>query len=76
MKFRRIISFILLLLLIEITVKSQTANSIPDTLSFVPFIWPNEIPKDCPFKYSNEFNIINLLGMGSGYHFGDTLASN
>jgi len=49
-----------------------TAQLKTDTLTFKPFIWKSEIPSGCPFKQSETFNGIKLLGLKSGFHFGDT----
>jgi len=53
-------------------VKSQTVDLEPDILRFAPFIWQSEIPEDCPFKHSKEFNGIKFLGIKSGFRYGDT----
>lgn len=37
-----------------------------------PFVWPSEIPEDCPFEQSGEFNGIKFLGVNNGFHYGDT----
>lgn len=44
----------------------------PDTLNFQSFIWKAETPNDCPFTQSKELTGIKLLGIKSGFHFGDT----
>lgn len=63
--------FILFIFLSSITM-SQNVELSPDTLSFEPFVWQSEIPGDCPFEQSGEFNGIKFLGIKSGYHYGDT----
>ena len=66
-------TIILFLLLISVmATKSQEVDLSPDTLSFEPFIWPSEIPVDCPFEQSMDFNGIRFLGVKSGFHYGDT----
>ncbi len=52
--------------------RSQTVNLSPETLKYEPFVWPSEIPADCPFKPSGLFNAIKFLGLKSGYRYGDT----
>ena len=44
----------------------------PDTLTYKPFIWTSEIPKDCPFPKSQTITGLKFLGVKSGFHFGDT----
>ncbi len=44
----------------------------PEFLKYEPFIWPSEIPEDCPFKQSEVFNAIKFLGIKSGCHYDDT----
>ncbi len=51
---------------------SQTPELKPEILRFEPFVWPSEVPADCPFKQSGAFNAIKFLGLKSGYHYGDT----
>lgn len=51
---------------------SQVADLRPEILEFEPFVWPWEIPGDCPFEQSKEFSGIKFLGIKSGYHYGDT----
>ncbi len=48
------------------------AQTKPDTLSFKPFVWTSEPPSDCPFKLSENFKGIRILGLKSGFHCGDT----
>lgn len=45
---------------------------LPETLIYDSFIWPSEIPKDCPFPKSKDYNQICFLGNKSGFHYGDT----
>jgi len=40
--------------------------------TFEPFVWPNEVPADCPFEMSEEFTGIEFMGIRSDYHFADT----
>jgi hypothetical protein len=49
---------------------SQTADLRPEILKFEPFVWPSEIPVDCPFAQSKEFTGIKLLGMNYMKDFG------
>jgi hypothetical protein len=51
---------------------SQIPELKPDILRYEPFIWPSEVPGDCPFKQSEVFNAVKFLGVKSGYHYGDT----
>lgn len=55
-----------------LAVNSQIADLRPDILKFEPFVWPSEVPEDCPFEQSEEYNGIKFLGIKSGYHYGDT----
>lgn len=59
-------------LLISVQTFSQTADLRPEILEYEPFIWPSEVPEDCPFEQSEAFNGIKFLGVKSGYHYGDT----
>ena len=43
-----------------------------DTLRYQPFEWKSEVPPDSPFKQSKELTGIKLLGIKSGFHYGDT----
>jgi hypothetical protein len=52
--------------------KPEIADLKPEILRFDPFIWPGEIPENCPFERSPSFNSIRFLGVKSGYHYGDT----
>ena len=36
----------------QLVAKSQVLK--PDTLSFKPFVWLSEAPKDCPFEQSKD----------------------
>ena len=64
---------ILIFLLISICIGSYTNGQLkPDTLSYKPFIWKSESPADCPFERSHDLSGIKLLGLKSGFHFGDT----
>ena len=42
------------------TLFSQTK---PDTLRYKPFEWRSEAPSDCPFRQSEDFKGIRLLGL-------------
>jgi hypothetical protein len=44
----------------------------PDTLHFPPFVWKSEKPKGCPFKNSKEIKGVKMLGLKSGFLYGDT----
>ena len=44
----------------------------PDNFTFPPVAWKSEAPADCPFPASKEITGITLLGVKSGFHFGDT----
>lgn len=44
----------------------------PDTMHFKPFIWKSDLPGGCPFEQSKMFNSLEMLGIKSGFHFGDT----
>ena len=54
------------------TAGSQVVNATPEILKFDSFIWPSEIPANCPFKQSEEFKNIKFMGLKSGYRYGDT----
>lgn len=51
---------------------AQIADLKPDILRFEPFVWPSELPDDCPFELSKDLNGIKFLGVKSGFHYGDT----
>ena len=51
---------------------AQIAELKPLILNYEPFIWPSDVPDDCPFVQSKEFNEIKFLGVKSGYRYGDT----
>ncbi|MFT7035263.1 MAG: hypothetical protein ACJA2S_003785 [Cyclobacteriaceae bacterium] len=72
MKKNKLILILIILVFMVVTGKSQTVDLSPEILKFEPFIWPSGIPKDCPFKPSEEFNEIKILGLKSGYRYGDT----
>ena len=72
MKQMRLIQCIVIFLFLVGPARSQIADLKPEILKFEPFVWPSEPPGDCPFKQSEEFNGIKLLGIKSGYHYGDT----
>ena len=72
MKRTRLFQFTIVLLFLVGPVKSQIADLKPEVLNFKPFVWPSELPDNCPFKQSEEFNGIKFLGIKSGYHYGDT----
>jgi hypothetical protein len=55
-----------------LTSVSQTPELKPLIITYEPFIWPSEVPGDCPFKQSEEYNTVKFLGVKSGYHYGDT----
>ncbi len=59
-------------ILIGAVVESQTVDLGPEVLKYEPFIWPSEVPEDCPFEPSGEINGIKFLGYKSGFHYGDT----
>lgn len=44
----------------------------PEILMFEPFVWQSETPADCPFAQSKAFRKLKLLGVKSGFRFGDT----
>ena len=58
--------------LFVISAFSQLPELKPEILKYEPFIWPSEVPKDCPFKQSAEFNAIKFLELKVGYYYGDT----
>jgi hypothetical protein len=62
----------ILFLLIGGVAESQTVDLGPEVLKYEPFIWPSEVPEDCPFEPSGELNGIKFLGLKSGFHYGDT----
>jgi hypothetical protein len=64
--------FIVLAFLIVFTSHSQIPELKPEVLKYEPFIWPSEIPEDCPFEQSKAFNAVKFLGIKSGYRYGDT----
>jgi len=68
---RMIIALTLMVFNVAVAV-SQLPELKPDILMYEPFIWPSEVPEDCPFKQSAEFNAIKFLGIKSGYRYGDT----
>jgi hypothetical protein len=72
MKSKFQILFYVIIIFMCITAKSQTTFLKPDTLSYKPFVWKQEIPLDCPFEQSKEIVGIGFLGVKSGYHYGDT----
>ena len=51
---------------------SLMAQLKPDILTFAPFVWKSEAPADCPYPASKEITGITLLGVKSGFQFGDT----
>jgi hypothetical protein len=53
-------------------VSAQIVEAIPETLRYQPFIWPSEVPENCPFEHSESFNAVKFLGLKSGYRYGDT----
>jgi hypothetical protein len=55
-----------------ISLFSQIPELKPEILRYEPFIWPSEVPEDCPFKQSEVFKAVKFLGVKSGYHYGDT----
>ncbi len=69
MKKNRLIPLFMILVFMVGTVKSQTVDLSPEILKFEPFIWLSEIPEDCPFEPSGEFDRIKFLGQKSGYRF-------
>jgi len=73
MKVNRKILVLLLLVLCTGAIRSQTVDLGPDVLRYEPFVWPSEVPKDCPLEQSGEFKGIKFLGIKSGFHYGDTL---
>lgn len=72
MKVNRKILVLLLLVLSTGAIRSQTADLGPDVLRYKPFVWPSEVPEDCPLEQSGEFKGIKFLGIKSGFHYGDT----
>ena len=44
----------------------------PENLNYPPVAWKSTPPADCPFPASKEIKGITLLGVKSGFHFGDT----
>jgi len=72
MKVNRKILVLLLLVLSSGAIRSQTADLGPDVLRYEAFVWPSEVPEDCPFEASGEFNGLKFLGIKSGFHYGDT----
>jgi hypothetical protein len=44
----------------------------PENLNYPPIAWKSRPPADCPFPVSKEITGITLLGVKSGFHFGDT----
>ena len=65
MKFR----IIILLCLLTPQLHSQVN---PENLNYPPIAWKSTPPADCPFPASKEITGITLLGVKSGFHFGDT----
>ena len=64
---------VLLVLLMNICFITITNAQIkPDILSYKPFVWESAAPADCPFVQSNEITGIRMLGIKSGFHYGDT----
>ena len=66
------IQVFLLVGLFSLSCFAQLPELKPEVLRYEPFIWPSEVPKDCPFKQSGAFNAVKFLGIKSGYHYGDT----
>ncbi len=53
-------------------VKAQSNLIKPEALTYKPFTWISEPPKDCPFKQSKSLVGIRFLGVKSGFRYGDT----
>ena len=62
----------ILLVLSTGAIRSQTVDLGPEVLRFEPFVWPSEVPADCPFEPSESYSGIKFLGIKSGFHYGDT----
>ena len=62
----------IVLVLSAFTIKSQNVDLSPVIHKFEPFIWPSEVPEDCPFEQSESYNAIKFLGVKSGFRYGDT----
>lgn len=50
----------------------QAIEPDPNKMSFRGFVWPNQIPGECPFEQSDEFTGIYFAGKNSDYYCGDT----
>ena len=72
MKIYRYLIVLAVIIFSEVTAKSQLPDLQPEIIRFEPFVWPSELPGDCPFEQSKELNGIKFLGIKSGYHYGDT----
>lgn len=72
MRNRKFVFVLAVLALSAGSANSQNVDAVPEILKYEPFIWPSEIPDDCPFEPSGDFNAIKFLGIKSGYRYGDT----
>ena len=61
-----------LLLLLCLAAPNLSAQLKPDNITFPPIAWKSEPPADCPYPASREITGITMLGVKSGFHFGDT----
>jgi hypothetical protein len=69
----RIIKLYLSAICIFLSVNSALySQNSADSLRDQPFEWKSAAPDDCPFKPSTEIKGIRLLGIKSGFHYGDT----
>ena len=65
MKFR-------ILILLCLPAPRLDAQVKPENLNYPPMVWRSTPPADCPFPASKEITGITLLGVKSGFRFGDT----
>ncbi len=72
MKINQFIFILPVFVLSNIATYSQLPEIKPEILKFEPFVWPSQIPDDCPFSQSETFSAIKFLGIKSGFHYGDT----
>jgi hypothetical protein len=72
MKTNHVIFFLTVFAFSTLAAFSQLPEIKPEIVKFEPFVWPSQIPSDCPFSLSERYNAIKFLGIKSGFHYGDT----
>jgi len=63
---------LLILLITFDSVRYSSAQIKPEIINCSPFVWESAAPADCPFEPSKELTGIKMLGIKSGFHYGDT----